>query len=185
MLDLAWPLRGLVLWGQYTAPKEIFQPYVEMAADGSPDQAQTGLEEDTELNNLSYTGNLGAFTIDLWEEQSRFQGTRNENYYMGDRDDVPEAWQGAPWFETWTQLVVPGQSSRLQAASQRRDGHRLHPARAGPGVHRPRGHRRLRPAPAVRAGHAVQHAGQRLAPVPHQGGPPGLHDCGEQDAVRQ
>ena len=113
-VDPAWPLRP-VLWGQNCAPKEIFQPYVEMAADGSPDQARTGLEEDTELNNLSYTGNLGAFTIDVWEEQSRFQGTRNENYYMGDRDDVPEAWQGAPWFEKWTMLVVPEQSSRLQA----------------------------------------------------------------------
>ncbi|MFB6219589.1 MAG: ABC transporter substrate-binding protein [Halobacteriaceae archaeon] len=115
--DPFWPLRP-VMWGQYCAPKEVFKPYVQMKKDGSPDQAAKQLEQDETLNNLEYTGNLGPYTKETWEQDAQFVATRNDDYYMHDRDDVPELWTGAPYFTQTVHRVIPEQSARLSALDQ-------------------------------------------------------------------
>lgn len=113
--DPAWPLRP-VMWGQYCAPKGLLEKYVKMAKSGKKKQAQKQLEEqDKELTELTYTGNLGPYTKETWEPEAKFVAKRNENYYMRDRDDVDEIWKKAPYYDTYTMRVIPEQSSRLQA----------------------------------------------------------------------
>ena len=50
-----------------------------------------GFKSDEEVQSLSYTGNLGPYTFENWKREDEFVATRNENYYMRDVDDAPEA----------------------------------------------------------------------------------------------
>ncbi|MFB6137247.1 MAG: ABC transporter substrate-binding protein [Halobacteriaceae archaeon] len=112
--DRNWPLRP-VMWGQFCAPKEILQQYVQMHEDGDTEGALNGLKNDQDLNNLTYTGNLGPYTLDTWEQESQFVAARNDDYYMQDAEGVSPLWQNAPYYEKYNYRVVPEQSSRLNA----------------------------------------------------------------------
>lgn len=106
-VDPAFPLKP-VLWGQYTAPKALLEKYV----DG---QDTEGLKTDEELNSLSYTGNLGPYTIENWKRESEFVAVRNEDYYLREADDVPEEFADSPYFDGYTIKVIPEESTRLSA----------------------------------------------------------------------
>ena len=106
-IDPAFPLKP-VMWGQYCAPKKLLQKYVDK-------QDTEGIKKDKELNNLTYTGNLGPYTIENWKRESEFTVKRNEEYYLRDAKDVPDAFDNAPYFEDRSLKVIPEESTRLSA----------------------------------------------------------------------
>jgi len=96
------------MWGQYCMPKGLLEKYV-------PDKDLEGLQQDEEVQQLAYSGNLGAYDFEEWEREAKFTATRNDDYYMHDADDVPESWQNAPFFDRFTYKVIPEESTRLSA----------------------------------------------------------------------
>lgn len=92
----------------YPIPKGLMQPYVEK-------QNADGLRKDKELLELTFTGNMGAYTLDSRNRGNSLTFTRNNNYYLKDVDSVPERFSNAPYFETLKVSIVPEQSSRLAA----------------------------------------------------------------------
>lgn len=105
--DPAFPLKP-IMWGAYCMPKGLLQKYV-------PDKDLQGLQEDQEINTLAYTGNLGAYSFERWDREAAFVATRNDDYYMRNVSEVPEAWQGAPYFNRYNYRVIGEQSTRLAA----------------------------------------------------------------------
>lgn len=103
-----------VLWPEsfdpllYPIPKDLVQPYVE-------EQDAEGLQQDEELLELQFTGNLGAFTLDNWERGAGTEYSRNDEYYLRDIDEGPEIFSEGPYFEGAEITVVEEQSSRLGA----------------------------------------------------------------------
>lgn len=109
-IDPAFPLKP-VMWGQECMPQGIIEKY-------RPDEDQEGLEQDEEIQTLAYGGNLGPYVFDTWDREAKFVATRNDEYYMQDASDVPEAWTGAPYFNTYTYQVIPEESTRLAALKE-------------------------------------------------------------------
>ncbi|MBP1987099.1 ABC transporter substrate-binding protein [Halolamina salifodinae] len=92
----------------YPIPKGLLEPYVESK------DAQ-GLQRDQELLNLSFAGNLGAYTLKEWNRGSERSFVRNEEYYLREADDVPQLFGNAPYFERLESSVVKEQAARLGA----------------------------------------------------------------------
>lgn len=101
-----------VLWAANCYPKDLVEPYIE-------EQDLEGLQQDEELNELSYTGNLGPYKYERWDRGAEYVVTPNEDYYIKDADDVPEAWLEAPHFDSYSSRVVEEESSRLEALRNR------------------------------------------------------------------
>jgi peptide/nickel transport system substrate-binding protein len=80
-----------------------------------PENDTEGLKQDEELNTLAYTGNLGPYTYESWERSSRYTVTRNDDYYLRDATDVPERFDGSPYFESQVVRVIGEESTRLGA----------------------------------------------------------------------
>jgi peptide/nickel transport system substrate-binding protein len=106
-VDPAFPLRP-VMWGAFCMPKGLIEPY-------RADNDQEGLAQDEAVQTLAYTGNLGPYRFERWNRDAEFVAVRNDEYYLRDVDDVPEAWREAPYFDSYTYEVVPEQSTRLSA----------------------------------------------------------------------
>ncbi len=106
-VDPAFPKRP-AMWLMKTAPKELLKPYVD-------EQDAEGLEQDDELNSLSFTGNLGPYKLDSWKRQNKMVFTRNDEYYLREADDVKKAFSKAPYFETVETQIIKEESSRLSA----------------------------------------------------------------------
>ncbi|EMA38640.1 ABC transporter substrate-binding protein [Halococcus hamelinensis] len=96
------------LQGAWCMPKKLLNQYV-------PNQDTEGLKKDTDVQQVGYSGNLGPYTFDHLNRESEFVATRNENYYLRDASDVPEAWKNVPYFDKYTYKVIPEQSTRLSA----------------------------------------------------------------------
>jgi len=92
----------------YPIPIELMRPYVE-------NQDAEGLQQDTEILELQFTGNLGAYKLDQWNRSSGVSYSRNENYYLRDADGVPEAFANAPYFDSLEIQVVQEEESRIGA----------------------------------------------------------------------
>ena len=92
----------------YPIPRDLVEPYVE-------EEDVDGLEQDEELLELQFTGNLGAFTLDEWNRGSGTQYTRNDEYYLRDIDEGPDLFSEGPLFEEASISVVEEQASRLGA----------------------------------------------------------------------
>ena len=95
----------------YPIPKDLLQPYVE-------EKNAEGLEQDAELNELQFTGNLGAYSLETWERSNRQVFTRNDDYYLKehvDDDAIPALFENAPYFDRIESRVLQEQSSRLAA----------------------------------------------------------------------
>ncbi|EMA62534.1 ABC transporter substrate-binding protein [Halorubrum lipolyticum] len=103
-----------LLWPQtydpllYPIPRDLVEPYVE-------EEDVDGLEQDEELLELQFTGNLGAFTLDEWNRGSGTEYTRNDEYYLRDIDEGPDLFSEGPLFEEASISVVEEQASRLGA----------------------------------------------------------------------
>jgi len=106
--------RPTLLWPQsydpllYPIPRGLVEPYVE-------EEDADGLEQDEELLELRFTGNLGAFTLDEWNRGSGTTYTRNDEYYLRDIDEGSDPFPGVPLFEAASISVVQEQASHLEA----------------------------------------------------------------------
>ncbi|MFD1513892.1 ABC transporter substrate-binding protein [Halomarina rubra] len=92
----------------YPVPKALMEPYVE-------EEDVEGFQQDEELLNLSFTGNLGAYKLEEWDKNAKITFTRNEDYYLRNVDGIDRRFSNAPYFENLEVRVVPEQSSRLGA----------------------------------------------------------------------
>ena len=92
----------------YPIPKALLEPYVA-------EQNAEGLQQDQELLNLEFTGNLGPYTLDEWNRSSGMTFTRNEDYYLREAADQNALFENAPYFEELEVKVVQEQASRLGA----------------------------------------------------------------------
>ena len=92
----------------YPIPRDLVEPYVER-------EDTEGLQQDEELLELRFTGNLGPFTLDEWERDAGTEYTRNDDYYLRDIDEGPAEFADAPLFEAASISIIEEQSSRLGA----------------------------------------------------------------------
>ncbi len=92
------------LWGAYCLPKGLVAEYRE-EGDGE------GLNRDTRVRELAYTGNLGPYTFERWDRSSVFVTSRNPDYY-GAGTLFPE---GAPFFAQRHIQTFGEPSTRLSA----------------------------------------------------------------------
>jgi peptide/nickel transport system substrate-binding protein len=102
--QVLWPETFAPL--EYPIPQDLVQPYVE-------EEDVEGIQQDEELLELQFTGNLGPYVLDSWDRGSGTNYSRNENYYLQEADDAPDLFQEAPYFDGASISVVPEQSSRL------------------------------------------------------------------------
>ncbi|GAB6878605.1 hypothetical protein JCM17823_08790 [Halorubrum gandharaense] len=94
-----------ILWGfQEVVPKDLLEPYVEQR-DGA------GINEDDEIQSLSYTGNLGAFDIEVLETEARMFAVADDDYYLTNH----EGYEDTPYMDDWTYQVMREESTRLAA----------------------------------------------------------------------
>ena len=92
----------------YPIPRDLLEPYVE-------EEDAEGLQQDEELLNLSFAGNLGGYVLDEWERGAGTTYTRNDGYYVQDIDEGPDLFANAPYFEGASIDVVEERASRLAA----------------------------------------------------------------------
>ncbi len=92
----------------YPIPKDLIEPYVQ-------EEDVEGMEQDEELIDLTFTGNLGPYVLDNWERGSGTQYSRNEDFYLRDIDEGPELFAQAPYFEEASFQLIEEQSSRIGA----------------------------------------------------------------------
>ncbi|ERH11653.1 MAG: bacterial extracellular solute-binding protein, partial [halophilic archaeon J07HB67] len=86
------------LGGAIPIPREVAQPYVE-------DQDSEGLEKDEEVLKATFNGNLGAWDLKRWEQQSVYEFERSDDYYLreiaAEDDNVPDIFSEAPFFDEY------------------------------------------------------------------------------------
>lgn len=92
----------------YPIPKGILEPYVQ-------EDDVEGMEQDDELIDLTFTGNLGPYVMDNWERGSGTTYTRNDEFYLRDIDDGPEFFENAPYFEEASIQLIEEQAGRIAA----------------------------------------------------------------------
>ncbi|MEZ3142797.1 ABC transporter substrate-binding protein [Halobaculum sp. MBLA0143] len=101
------PLGGII-----PIPKEVAQPYVE-------DQDADGLSKDDEVLRATFNGNLGAWDLKRWEQQSVYEFERAEDYYLrevAEEDDaVPNVFTEAPFFDEYHVQYFDKSSTARQA----------------------------------------------------------------------
>jgi len=104
--SIIWPETFTPL--EYPIPKDLLEPYVE-AEDAE------GLEQNEELLDLSFNGNLGAYNLEEWIRDGGTEYTRNEEYYLRDLADEYPMLGEAPYFETAQIEIIEEESSRIAA----------------------------------------------------------------------
>ena len=107
-------LASTALWGARCLPKALVRPYVE-------EKDAEGLKRDPELNDLSYTGNLGPYDFEEWKREDRFVATRADEYYLREvagEGVIGEEFAEAPYFEEYRLKILPEQSTRLSALKE-------------------------------------------------------------------
>ncbi|MGM0446679.1 MAG: ABC transporter substrate-binding protein [Methanobacteriota archaeon] len=92
----------------YPIPQELLEPYVE-------EEDTEGLQEDEELLELQFAGNLGPYVLDEWQRDAGTRYSRNDDYYLQDVDELPDAFNDAPYFEEAEIRVIEEEASRLGA----------------------------------------------------------------------
>ena len=104
--QLLWPESFDPL--EYPIPQGLLEPYVEA-------EDTEGLQQDGELLELEFAGNLGPFVLDEWDRGAGTTYSRNDEYYIQEIEEGPEIFSNAPYFEGASIDVVEEQSSRLGA----------------------------------------------------------------------
>ena len=103
-----------LLWPQsyspslYPIPRDLIEPYVD-------EEDAEGLQQDEELLELSFTGNLGGYVLDEWERGAGTTYSRNDDYYIQNIDEGPDLFANAPYFEGGSIDIVEERASRLAA----------------------------------------------------------------------
>lgn len=104
--QLLWPESYDPL--MYPIPRALVEPYVD-------EEDAEGLQQEEELLELSFTGNLGGFVLDEWERGAGTTYSRNDDYYIQGIDEGPDLFADAPYFEGASIDVVEERASRLAA----------------------------------------------------------------------
>ena len=103
-----------ILWPEtydpllFPIPRGLLEPYVD-------EEDVEGLQQDTSLLELSFSGNLGPFTLESWNRGSGTTYTRNDDYYLRETDVGPDRLSNGPLFESASIRVIKEQASRLGA----------------------------------------------------------------------
>ena len=92
----------------YPIPRGLLEPYVDT-------EDVDGLQQDDELLNLSFSGNLGPFTLEAWNRGSGTTYARNDAYYLRETAIGPDRIERGPLFEEASISVIKEQASRLGA----------------------------------------------------------------------
>ncbi len=92
----------------FPVPQDLVEPYVD-------EEDAEGLQQDEDLLNLTFTGNLGGFVLDEWERGAGTTYSRNDEYYIRNIDEGPDLFANAPYFEGASIDVVEERASRLAA----------------------------------------------------------------------
>ena len=114
--DPLFPLRP-VLWAARTLPKDLYTKYT--AGDQYDAQA---LRQSPEIQNLTWTGNLGPYDFENREagNSGSFTATRADDYYLRNHVEssnvgtVDSAYADAPYFENYQFNNVAEQSVSLE-----------------------------------------------------------------------
>jgi len=140
-LDLPTPngdfIYGPPLWGAYVFPRGLTEKFMrsqeekeEIASNSdeyaSADEVPNGNLEDfqqsDEVQNLTWTGNLGPYTLDEWERSSTFTASKNDDYYAaelaGEGNHFGAAWIDAPHFDSYTYRTISEQATRVSALKE-------------------------------------------------------------------
>jgi len=110
--DGLFPFRP-TLWAESCLPMELFEEY-------APD-AQA-LRESTEVQEFTWTGNLGPYTFDSRTpgQSGEFTVVRNDEYYMREHTEesnvqvMDDAWADAPYFDLYQYDVDSEESTRVE-----------------------------------------------------------------------
>lgn len=102
--QLLWPETFDPL--EYPIPRDLVEPYVD-------EEDVEGLQENEELLELQFTGNLGPYVLDEWDRGAGTTYSRNDDYYLQEIDEGPALFEEAPYFDGASIDVVEEQSSRL------------------------------------------------------------------------
>ena len=92
----------------YPIPQDLVEPYVA-------EEDTEGLQQDDELLELTFSGNLGAYKLDHWERNAGTRYSRNEDYYMRAHTEDNDLFENAPYFEESRIEVIEEEASRLGA----------------------------------------------------------------------
>ena len=92
----------------FPIPRDLVEPYVD-AEDAE------GLQQDEDLLELTFTGNLGPYVLDEWERGAGTTYSRNDDYYLQEVNEGPDLFANAPYFEGASVDVVEERASRLAA----------------------------------------------------------------------
>jgi Bacterial extracellular solute-binding proteins, family 5 Middle. len=79
--QLLWPESFEPL--EYPIPPTLVEPYVD-------EEDTEGLKQESELLELSFTGNLGPYMLDSWNRGAGTSYVRNDDYYLQDIEDGPQ-----------------------------------------------------------------------------------------------
>ncbi|PSQ40508.1 hypothetical protein BRD10_02045 [Halobacteriales archaeon SW_12_71_31] len=131
--DPAFPFRPTAS-ALYPAPRALFEGYVNRAEDAVADMSGEALQEqlnsismelqnDETIPSLEWTGNLGPYDRDSWEQGSRWVATRDDDYYLAaaargeggqleNGVDLPRRFEMAPYFDQIDSQVVYVQEER-------------------------------------------------------------------------
>ncbi|WP_121742223.1 ABC transporter substrate-binding protein [Natronorubrum halophilum] len=110
--DPLFPLRP-VIWGEYCYPMELYEQY-------APDAE--ALRQSTEVQEFTWTGNLGAYTFEerTAGQSGSFTAVRNDDYYLRDHTDdsnvrvMDDAWADAPYFDQFRFDTESEQPTRVE-----------------------------------------------------------------------
>lgn len=97
--DPLFPFRP-IMWGAQCLPKDLYEQYAPNAE---------ALREAPELQEFTWTGNLGPYTFDNWTpgEGGSFDAVRNDEYYMREHTEdsnvevMDDEWAEAPYFDLY------------------------------------------------------------------------------------
>lgn len=128
---------GPPLWGAFIFPRGLTEKFMrsqeekeEIASNSdeyaSADEVPNGNLEDfqqaDEVQNLTWTGNLGPYSLDEWERSSTFTAVKNDDYYAaeaaGEGNHFGEAWVDAPHFDSYTYRTISEQATRVNALTE-------------------------------------------------------------------
>ncbi|MFC4247493.1 ABC transporter substrate-binding protein [Natribaculum luteum] len=110
--DPLFPLRP-ILWSEYCYPRALYEQY-------APDAE--ALRQSDEVQEFTWTGNLGAYTFEdrTPGQTGSFTAVRNDDYYMREHTDdsnvqvMDDAWADAPYFDQFQFDVEAEQSTRVE-----------------------------------------------------------------------
>ena len=107
--NILWPETFTPL--EYPIPRDLIEPYVEA-------EDVEGMQQDEELIELQFAGNLGAYTLDEWVRDGGTSYSRNDEYYLRQLAEANEEFRifgSAPYFEAAEIEIIEEESSRIAA----------------------------------------------------------------------